>query len=82
MLARILDRLHGFRLPALAWLLSLPVLGLGFQADDHVYRLARVRGAPAWQMFTLTLEEAAEQREQGWWVWWSSARLPWISSDR
>ncbi|HKP58786.1 MAG TPA: hypothetical protein VJV78_18825 [Polyangiales bacterium] len=75
MLARILDRLHGFRLPALAWLLSLPVLGLGFQADDHVYRLARVRGAPAWQMFTLTLEEAAEQREQGWWVWWSSARL-------
>src|SRR5262245_11058108 len=44
LLERLVARFTGprgpLRLAVLACALSLPALGLGFQADDHIYRLA------------------------------------------
>jgi hypothetical protein len=56
--------------------LSLPALLLGFQADDHMLALGRAtQGLPAHEIFSLTGERLAAQRELGFFSWWASPRV-------
>lgn len=61
-------------LAALASLLGLPALALGFQLDDHVMRSGALSAAklPLWHVPAALLDE---QRQRGFWAWWSSPRL-------
>jgi hypothetical protein len=63
------------RIAVLAWVLSLPALFLGFQADDYMLALGRAQGAPPLELFTLTGERLAAQREIGFSSWWASPRF-------
>lgn len=63
------------RLGLLALALSLTALPLGFQADDHVYRLAVARDIASWRIFTLSAADMAAQRFEGFWPWWTSPRV-------
>jgi hypothetical protein len=84
-----LDRLtrarHPLLLAALAVVLSLPALGLGFQLDDHFLRLALSRPAmiPAWArpatdafaFFTGDTAFTRQARDMGSVPWWVDEQL-------
>jgi hypothetical protein len=52
-------------LAALAVLISLPALRLGFQTDDHLIAMQSFRGEGRWFLFGITTEQAARREESG-----------------
>jgi hypothetical protein len=59
-------------LTALAVLISLPALPLGFQTDDHLIAMRILHSEERWFVFELTAEQVARARESGAFAWWTS----------
>lgn len=55
-----------------AFLISLPAVRFGLQADDLVFPWLVERGTPPWAMFEIDPSAVGPMREQGSLVWWSS----------
>src|SRR6266567_3647611 len=58
-----------------AVLICLPALRFGLSADDHLFPWKLEQGASRWSLFELEVGALNEERERGFFVWWSSPHL-------
>jgi hypothetical protein len=79
MIRSVVDRLTGERGPLLlalvAFLISLPALRLGFQADDHILAMQLARGEPPWALFRASPAQMVEAVQNGAMAWWTSPQM-------
>lgn len=59
----------------LAFVISLPALGFGYQSDDHILRLQLEHGERPWGLFRASEEMLLDGRATGAIAWWASPRL-------
>jgi hypothetical protein len=74
-LALLQTRAGGWTLAAIAFLLCLPALNLGFLTDDHLHRAHAQLGFDPFGQFEISTARAMQQRSLGRFAWWTSAEL-------
>ena len=76
---KLLDKLAvgrgGLVLAALAFVLTLPALRLGFMTDDRAFAEKFQRGDGPLVVYSMTGEEVAASKERGMFPWWTSPNL-------
>jgi hypothetical protein len=75
LLDRIATRRGGLLLGALALVLTLPALRLGFMADDHAFPAKFRRGDGPLVVYSVSAADIADSRERGMYPWWTSPNL-------